>query len=373
MSLSPSLPLPIISRACVLGGGAYGTAMAQVLGRMGKHVKMWVREKEVVESINNRHENEMFLKKIPLSENITATQNIKEALDGAQIVMLVIPTPFLRSTMVANRSVLPVGVPLVCCAKGIENETLECPYEILVEELPGKYHHWIACLSGPSFAEEVALGQPTSVLVASKNVDVAIQIQFAMSDDTFRVYTGTDVMGAELGGAVKNVLAIACGAAAGYGFGSNTAALLMTRGLMEMTKLAVKKGALPSTMMGLAGMGDLVLTCTSIKSRNYTVGYRIAKGETLSNITGSTGAVAEGVKTALSIHDLAKSLGVEMPICEEVYQVLHHSKPFPQALLDLKSRPLIAELEGFEHDLSQQTTASNSLKKTLVNNMESKL
>jgi len=186
------------------------------------------------------------------------------------------------------------------------------------DELPGKFHRYLAALSGPSFAAEVALGQPTSVLVASKNKAVATTIQRAMSDSAFRVYTGSDVIGAEMGGAVKNVLAIACGAAAGHGLGSNTAALIMTRGLKEMTKLAMAKGAQPATMMGLAGMGDLVLTCSSSKSRNYTVGFKVAQGHTLEEITSSTGAVAEGVRTAISIHDLAQQLGVELPLCEAV-------------------------------------------------------
>lgn len=328
------------------------------MGRKGIKVRIWAREKEVVESINYQHENVSFLKGIKLSENITATSDIKEALQGSKLVLLVIPTQFLRSVMVENRSTLPVGVPLVCCSKGIEIETLMCPYEILVEELPGKYHHWIAAMSGPSFAEETANNQPTSVLVAAKSTDVALQVQHAISDSSFRVYTGTDLIGAELGGAVKNVLAIACGGAAGYGFGSNTAALLMTRGLSEMTRLAVRKGALPSTMMGLAGVGDLVLTCSSKQSRNYSVGSRIAKGETLAEIQASTNSVAEGVKTAESIHLLAQKLGVELPICEEVYQVLHHGKPFIKALEELRARPLGPENEGFVHDLAVFQAAS---------------
>jgi len=215
-----------------------------------------------------------------------------------------------------------------------------------------QYHTYIAALSGPSFAHETANGQPTCVLVACKDLNVACDIQHSMSDESFRVYTGSDLIGAELGGAVKNVLAIACGAASGYGFGSNTAALLMTRGLMEMTRLGVKKGAYASTMMGLAGVGDLVLTCTSKQSRNFTVGVKIAQGETLADIQKSTLTVAEGVKTAESIHLLAQKLGVEMPICEEVYQVLHHGKPFIQALAELKARPLGEELQGFGHDLA---------------------
>lgn len=343
----------------VLGGGAYGTALAQVMAR-SEHfdkVQMWVRETDAVASINGAHENKLFLPRVELSKKISATNKIEDALRGSQIVLLAVPTPFLRSVLAVNRSTLPVGVPLVCLSKGIETETLQTPYEIMVEELPGKYHPWIAVLSGPSFAEETARGQPTSVLVASKTMAVAAQVQSALSDDNFRVYTGTDVIGAELGGAVKNVLAIATGAAAGYGFGSNTQAMLITRGLLEMTKLAIKKGASPGTMMGLAGVGDLVLTCTSKQSRNYTVGQRIAKGETLKDIlTTSGGAIAEGVKTSQSIHELAAKCGVEMPICEEVYQVLHQGKSFIQALQDLRSRPLSSELQDLDSNITMMAT-----------------
>lgn len=328
--------------------------MAQVLARKDPEnvsVQMWAREKDVVDAINDSNENTTFLRGVKLSKNISATQDILVALKGAELVLLVIPTPFLRSVLVANRSSFPIGVPLVCCAKGIENVTLQMPYEIMIEELPGKYHPYLGILSGPSFAVEAASGQPTSVLVASQQVAVATTVQHYMSDESFRVYTGTDMIGAELGGAVKNVLAIACGAAHGYGFGSNTAALLMTRGLMEMAKLGAKKGAKASTFMGLAGVGDLVLTCTSTKSRNFTVGIQVSQGQTLQDILKSTKSVAEGVKTAESIHLMAQALGVEMPICEQVYQVLHHGKPFIQALQELKARPLGPELDGFEHDL----------------------
>jgi glycerol-3-phosphate dehydrogenase (NAD(P)+) len=337
---------------CVLGGGAYGTAMAQVIARQNYcTVKIWAREEETVNLINTLHENKSFLKGVKLSLKISATSDIEYALKGAELVLLVIPTPFLRSVLVSNRSLLPVGVPLVCCSKGIETSTLQMPYEICIEELPGKYHPFLAILSGPSFAEETANGQPTSVLVASLSLQVATSVQYSMSDDSFRVYTGCDMIGAELAGAVKNVVAIACGAASGYGFGSNTAAMLMSRGLIEMTRLAAKKGALASTMMGLAGVGDLVLTCTSKQSRNFTVGVRIAKGETLNEIQKGANSIAEGVTTSLSLHLMAKKLNVEMPICEEVYQVLHHGKPFIKALEELKARPLGPELEGFEHDI----------------------
>jgi glycerol-3-phosphate dehydrogenase (NAD(P)+) len=310
-----------------------------VLARKGTKVTIWARESEVVESVNSRNENELFLAKVKLSSNITATNDLNESLKGAQLVLLVIPTPFLRSVIVANRTALPLNVPLVCCSKGIENDTLMCPYEILIEELPGKYHHSLAVLSGPSFAKETAEGQPTSVLLACPDKTLAQQIQMMMSDVWFRVYTNDDMVGAELCGAIKNVVAIACGAAYGYGFGSNTSALLISRGLMEMTRLVMKKGGKEETMMGLAGVGDLVLTCSSHQSRNFTVGMRIAKGETLKDIL-ATHTVAEGVKTSESVHLLAKKLGVEMPICEQVYQVLFSNKPFMDALSELQHRPL---------------------------------
>lgn len=322
-----------------------GTALAQVLGRKGVQVTIWAREPEVVESINSEHENKTFLSGVKLSENITACGDLAQALEGAEIVLLVIPTPFLRSVIVANRTALPVGVPILCCAKGIENDTLMCPYEILIEELPGKYHHCLSVLSGPSFAKETAEGQPTSVLVACHDKDLGTKVQHILSDTYFRVYTGTDTVGAELCGAVKNVLAIACGAAFGYGFGSNTSALLISRGLMEMTRLVLKKGGQEETMMGLAGVGDLVLTCSSHQSRNFTVGMRIARGETLADIL-ATHTVAEGVKTAESIHLMIQKLGVDMPICEQVYQVLYKDKTFLQALNELQHRPLGAEFAG---------------------------
>lgn len=323
----------------VLGGGAYGTALASVLGRKGLAVKMWVREEPVVESINSKHENEMFLTGVSLPESVTATGDLAEALVGTQLVLIVIPTPFLRQFLVRNRTALPANVAVVCCSKGIENETLQTPYEICVEELPGKYHHSLAVLSGPSFAKEVAMGQPTSVLVASHDAVIGKHVQALMSDTNFRVYTGNDMIGAELCGAAKNVIAIACGAASGLGLESNTSALLITRGLQEITQLVVKKGGQVKTCLGLAGVGDLVLTCSSKQSRNFTVGMRIAQGASLEEVL-QTNTVAEGVKTSESIHLLAKELGLDLPICEHVYQVLFENKPIKQAILELQTREL---------------------------------
>jgi len=332
-----------------MGGGAFGTAMAQVLGRNGHKVVMWVREYEVAESINKNHTNDLFLRGVKISPNITASNDPIEALAGTEIVLIVIPTPYLRSVMIKHRDSLPLQVPLVCCTKGIEQGTLLTPYEILVAELPGKYHDMLCAVSGPSFAKEVAKGLPTNVLCASVSENVAIWVQNVMSDKAFRVYTGVDVIGAELCGAIKNVIAIACGASKGYGFERNTAAALITRGLVEMTRLCLAKGAKPETMTGLAGIGDLLLTCTSNKSRNFTVGKRIAGGETLQEIIDNMKMVAEGVKTSVSVHKLSKQLGIEMPICEQVYQVLHQGKSFKKALDELQARPLGKEFHCFEN------------------------
>mmetsp|Transcript_927 Transcript_927/g.1164 ORF Transcript_927/g.1164 Transcript_927/m.1164 type:complete len:381 (+) Transcript_927:119-1261(+) len=349
----------------VLGGGAFGTAMAQVLARNGVKVTMWVLEKEVKDSINQNHLNSVFLKDIPLHENITATNDFAESMKGAQIIMIVIPTPFLRDVVCTRHTAIPVGVPLVCCTKGIENETLLTPFEILTEELPGKYHDYLAAVSGPSFAKEVAIGMPTSVLCASNTPEVGEIIQHTMSDIDFRVYTGTDVIGAEICGAVKNIIAIACGASAGLGFGHDTMALLITRGLGEITKLAIMKGAHPSTMSGLAGIGDLVLTCTSTMSRNYTVGTRIAKGEKLNEIISSMKMVAEGVKTSKSVHMMCQELGLHLPLCEEVYRVLHEDKDLSQALIDLGQLPLEQEFNPYEHYQEIKTMKLNAVNSRL--------
>lgn len=333
--------------AGVIGGGAFGTAMAIHLAKKGMQVKMWVMEDNVREAINTEHENTTFLPGFQLDEKISAVADMKE-LGDCEMALFVIPTPFLRSFIVANRESIPVGVPLAALSKGIENETLLTPHEILEDELPGKYHRWLAVISGPSFAAEVAKGKPTSVSCASRDVEVARKFQKCMSTQTFRVYTGTDVMGCEICGAVKNVLAIAAGASDGFDFGSNGRAALITRGLAEITRLAVKKGADPATMAGLAGVGDLVLTTSSSQSRNFTVGYRMAKGETLDEIISSMKMVAEGVKTARSVHYMAQSLEVDMPICEQVYEVLYNQKPILEALSSLQHRPLRDELDNYD-------------------------
>jgi glycerol-3-phosphate dehydrogenase len=277
---------------------------------------------------------------VSIPQSITWINEVEKAVEGAEIVLFAIPTQFLRSFAQGNRSTMPVGVPLVLCAKGIELSSLQLPYDVLRDELPGKYSRYICVLSGPSFAKEIAASHPTSVVVASSEPTVAetVQRQMTCAASNFRVYTVSDVMGAEIAGAVKNVLAIAAGAVSGLGFGSNTRAALICRGLVEMTRLAEKMGSDSACMKGLAGIGDLLLTCSSELSRNFTVGRRLAGGETLEEILKSSSSVAEGVATTKALHELSRKLGVEMPLCEEVYKVLYEGKDVRCVLGDLQSR-----------------------------------
>jgi len=327
------------SKVTVLGGGAFGTAMATHMGTKGYNVALWAMEPEVCTGVNERHENAAFLPGVALSERVTATNEVGEAVKNAELILLVIPTPFIGRWVVEHQTQLPTGVPLVCCSKGIETDTLRTPFEILLDELPGKYHKMLCVISGPSFAKEVAMGLPTNVTCASENPEVCAKVQEALSTRHFRVYTASDVLGAELCGAIKNVLAIASGASDGLHFGANARAGLIARGLTEMARLVVKKGGRASTIMGLAGVGDLTLTCTGTLSRNYTVGRQLGEGQRVD--TGA--AVAEGVKTARAIHELASKLQVDMPLCEAVYQVLHQGVDIKAALAGLQDRPLRSE------------------------------
>ena len=337
-------------RACVFGSGGWGTALAQLCASRGYSVMQWVREPEVLEAINRQHENPLFLSEIPLSERIVATLEEQEAMEKADLVLLVVPSQFLRRVVERIRFLLPTGVPIVCCSKGIEKESLELMSEVLSGELPGKYHPWLTYLSGPSFAREVAQGKPANVTVAGTNKGVRAKVRSLLGSSIFRVYTSADVVGVEVGGAVKNVIAIAVGACAGMGFGLSAQASLITRGLAEVTRLAVAKGANPLTLSGHAGIGDLVLTCTGSLSRNRQVGFALGEGKTLDEILGSMKMIAEGVETAHSVWHLARKLNVSMPISEQAALVLHHGKSVEQAARELMERPLREELDEDEQD-----------------------
>jgi len=327
----------------VLGAGSWGTALTHLLARQGHRVRLWAREDEVVEGINRGRKNPLFLSEADLPEGVTATGDLGAAVQGAEMVLVVIPSQHVRSHMVAVRDDLPARIPVVICSKGIEQGTLCTMHQVLEEELPGKHHEGISVLSGPSFALEVVRRNPTNVTVAARSQAMAEQVQRAIATRDFRVYSSTDILGVELGGALKNVIAIAAGAADGLGFGHNSKAGLMTRGLAEITRLAVTMGGRPETMAGLAGMGDLILTCTGDLSRNRQVGQLLAGGKTFAQIRAEMRQVAEGVATSVSVHSLAAREAVDMPISEQVYRALHEDKPVPDAMETLLARSLKPE------------------------------
>src|SRR5882724_9567030 len=327
-------------RAAVIGGGSWGTALACVLGHNGHDVVVWSHDAEVARALAKTHENPKYLPGMALPKRVTGTHDLAEANAGAELVVAANPSHVTRAVMREALASLPKATPIVCATKGIENDSLLTMNEVLEDVLPAEMHPYLVCLSGPSFAKETVLKQPTAVVVASPWEKMAQRVQRWFSNEYFRVYTSIDVAGVELGGSLKNVCAIAAGISDGMGFGSNTRAAIMTRGLAELVRLAVKKGANPLTLAGLAGMGDLVLTCTGELSRNRTVGHEMGRGRKLEEVLATLGHVAEGVKTAKSAYELANNLGVEMPITREVYSVLYEDKSAQQAVKDLMAREL---------------------------------
>jgi glycerol-3-phosphate dehydrogenase (NAD(P)+) len=308
--------------AAVVGAGSWGTALSLVLHGNGHAVSLWSYEAEVVEGVRATGENRLYLPGIPIPQKIRVTGSLEEALDGAEVVVSVSPAQFVGRVMAEAVPYLAPGVLVVSASKGIEIDTRRRMDEVLGSLLPPRTMERFSVISGPSFALEVARGVPTAVVVASRSGEARRQAQELFSSPRFRVYTNRDVVGVELGGAVKNVIALAAGVASGLEFGHNTLAALMTRGLAEITRLGVAMGAEQSTFSGLAGMGDLVLTCTGELSRNRTVGARLGRGERLDEILADMRQVAEGVRTAPAVRALARHHGVEMPIVEEVNAVL---------------------------------------------------
>lgn len=329
-------------RCAVVGAGAWGTALADLLARNGHDVRLWAYEPDVVESINKTRENVRFLHGHALSPAVEAVGDIHRAVEGAELVTLATPSQVLRRIVKSAVASLPRGAPLVVATKGIEQGTLCLMTEVAEQEIPGAT---VVALSGPTFAAEVVSRQPTAVVVASKQSEAAGIAQRAFSSAYFRVYTHTDVIGVELGGALKNVIAVATGIAEGLGLGFNARAALVTRGLAEMTRLGSALGAQQSTFAGLAGLGDLVLTCTGSLSRNRAVGVELGKGRTLEEVLGDRETVAEGVVTAQSARELAAREGVEMPIVDTVNRVLFEGQPARSAIAALMTRELRAEVD----------------------------
>lgn len=329
-------------RIAVIGAGSWGTALAIVAARNQHHVVLWAREPEVASSVNQAYRNPLYLSDFDL-ENIRATTNIEEAIDAADFALLVVPSHAMREIISRLRPSLNNKIVLVSAAKGVENSTLMRMEEVVADVLRESFQPRYVALSGPSFAREVAEGDPTAIVAASSDRNASELVQLSLSSSVFRVYTNTDVVGTELGGAVKNVVAIAAGVVRGLGFGTNAVAAIITRGLAEMTRLALAQGARVETMAGLAGLGDLVLTCTGELSRNRHVGVELGRGRKLEEILGGMREVAEGVKTTRSIFELGRRLEIEMPITASIHALLYEDKPALDAANELMGRPLKRE------------------------------
>ncbi len=325
----------------VIGAGSWGTALANHLGDKGLDVMLWAREKEVVDEIAGHGMNSLYLPGVGLSENIVPVNDLKEAAAKARYLVIVVPTQFVRSVFNELAAYIRKEAVIVSAAKGIERESLK-PVTEIIEEYTGND---VSVLSGPSFAHEVAAKKPTAVTLAVQERSTGIILQEIFNTNYFRVYTHDDILGVELSGALKNVIAIAAGISDGLDLGLNARAALITRGLSEIMRLGVKMGAKEMTFTGLSGMGDLVLTCTGRLSRNYSTGVRLGKGEKLDDILSSMKSVVEGIATADSAYKLSKSHSVEMPIVEQVYEVIHNGKDPETAVIELMSRNLKQEFE----------------------------
>lgn len=327
----------------VIGAGSWGTALANVVAENGHDTLLWAYEPELVADMTATGINHLFLPGIELHRSLRYTGSLSEAVSGAELVLLVTPTQVMRSLLGALHTDVNPGAVLACASKGIELGTLSTVSQICAQVMGEEVLQRFVALSGPTFAKEVALGLPSLIVAGSANEAAARQVQAVLSNPVFRVYTSSDVIGVELGGAVKNVIAIAAGISDGLGFGHNTRAALITRGLAEIRRMGRAMGAQEATFAGLAGMGDLVLTCTGDLSRNRTVGVKLGQGMALEAIMSEMRMVAEGVKSAESVDALASRLKVDMPITRKVFEILYCAKPVRQAVLELMSRDLKPE------------------------------
>lgn len=334
-----------MKKVAILGGGSWGTALAVLLSRSRTrhNLSLWAHDPAVADAMRSRHANETYLPGFAIPGEVEITNNLAEALSGAQIVLGVIPSAHARNVYTQALPSLTAEMVFVSATKGLEPGTHARMSEVLAQALAPKFSPRIAVLSGPSFALEAARGDPTAVVIASREAKLAADLQEEFAGPSFRLYTNDDVLGVELAGAMKNVIAIAAGACQGLSLGSNSLAALITRGLAEMTRLAVALSARPETLSGLAGLGDLVLTCTGALSRNRHVGVELGKGRALDEILAEMRMIAEGVGTTAALLDLAKSAGIEMPISEQVFAILHRGKPPRDAIRSIMERPLKRE------------------------------
>jgi glycerol-3-phosphate dehydrogenase (NAD(P)+) len=336
-----------MAKFAVVGAGAWGTALAAHAARLEHAVTLWALEREVADEIHTRHSNSIYLPGLPLPQNLQATSDVAAAVSGADVVILVPPSSHLRSVITKVAPVLGEQTLVVVATKGIEEGSLKLMSEV-VEETAPELGERLAFLSGPSFAKEVARGLPSDVVVASDGMTAAREIQQLIHAPNFRTYSSGDPIGVQVGGAIKNVLAVATGACDGLAFGDNARAAVITRGLAEMTRLGVALGANPLTFLGMSGVGDLVLTCAGDLSRNRTLGKQLALGVDPKAYLASQRSVAEGFSTSAAAHALAQKLGVEMPITENVYEVLHRGRPLKDAVKTLLERTHKDELAGIE-------------------------
>lgn len=309
-------------RIAVIGAGSWGTALAKLLGEGGKDVMMWAYEEEVARGINSQHRNPLYLTETELPKNVVATSDPARALEGRGYVVSAVPSGVLRVIWQNHGAYLDREAILVSCTKGIEEESLKLMSQVLAESLPDHPEKNRAVLSGPSFAKEVARGLPTSVVIAGRDAKTVKKLQELFRTDYFLTFTNDDMIGVEVGGAVKNVIAIAAGVSDGLGLGNNTRAAIITRGLYEMIKIGDALGASPLTFAGLSGIGDLVLTCTAELSRNHTVGFELGRGKAISDITHGMRMVAEGIPTTRAVHELASLKKINVPICDSMYRIL---------------------------------------------------
>jgi len=329
----------------LLGAGSWGTALATVLANNGHQVTMWSRREEQVKEINTEKTNRKYLPDITLPSSIFCTSNLREAIEGKKVILFVIPSHSIREIVREATPFLQEQMLFIHAIKGLELGTHKRISEIMIEEMPASLHERLVVLSGPSHAEEVSRQSPTTVVVAAKRIEAAEEAQDILMSPYFRVYTNPDVIGLELGGALKNIIALGAGLSDGLGFGDNAKAALMTRGLAEISRLGVHLGANPLTFSGLAGVGDLIVTCTSKHSRNWRAGNLLGQGNTLSDVLTKMGMVVEGVKTTKAAFELSTEVGVEMPITRELYHVLFADKSPRQAVEDLMGRLKTHEME----------------------------
>jgi glycerol-3-phosphate dehydrogenase (NAD(P)+) len=329
----------------ILGAGSWGTALAVLLGRQGKQVKLWPRRHEQFEALSQKRENSLYLPGASLPESVEICPEIGEAVSTASLVVFALPAQGMREISARTASHIPADLPLLSVAKGLEAESGLRMSEIIAQALPDRP---LAVLSGPNLAVEVAAGIPTTSVAASRSQDLSRFVQKVFMCPTFRVYTNSDIIGVELGGALKNIIAIGAGISDGLGFGDNSKAALVTRGLAEITRLGLAMGAKAVTFQGLSGIGDLMATCASPRSRNHKVGFRLAKGEKLSAILETMDQIAEGVPTTRAAVTLAQRHGVEMPIAAQLYEVLFKEVPPKQAVAGLMNRPAKDESEGYD-------------------------